>query len=1002
MRITPHIFDAFLKCATKCHLRSFGEIGSGNEYAEWVRGRDESYQREAARALQEGVPETERVVAPPATENLKAAKWRLAVDLLAQTPDRLMDTSLGADAMLTDHEPPTTHPSPCPLPATRGEGGGRPGEGSDVRKPGPNEEARGLGAPRSEQLLESRLHAVERVPSEGRGRPAQFIPIRFVFRNKLTKDDRLLLAFDALVLSQMLGREVGLGKIVHGDDHATLKVKTSVLATQVRKRIRKLAALLSNTAPSDLVLNRHCSECEFQARCRKIAVEKDDLSLLARMSAKERKQLHSKGIFTITQLSYTFRPRRRPKKLRDKKEKYHHSLKALAIREKKIHIVGSPELKIEGTPVYLDVEGLPDRDFYYLIGLRIGTGESTVQHSLWADTVAEEGKIWREFLGILETVEKPVLIHYGSYETIFFKRMSERHGGLAEEFSPVKTIGCAINLLVAIFGRIYFPTYSNGLKAIAGWFGLGWSEKSPSGALTICWRHAWEVSGNLKSKQNLITYNSEDCRALQEIATLVSRMCSRTDSPDITAEVISADAVPEFDAIWRRFSSPISAFEVINEAAQWDYQRDRVYVRAKKTTRVAVVKRKIHHHRKMRHNKEIFCETSPTCPRCARSARFVYAGPRTLYDLRFSSQGIRRWVVRYHFRVFHCHHCRFSFGKPNAFWCRTRYGQGVVALIVYTVVHLCMVQKAIQESLKAFFNLDISLAEVNDLKALAAGFYEETRKRILARLVAGRLIHADETRIVLKRTTAYVWVFASFDEVVFFYSETREGNLLRESLAGFEGVLVSDFYAVYDAMPCPQQKCLIHLMRDVNDAVLDHPYDEDVKKIANSFGDLLRSIVETIDRRGLKHYFLRKHQRQVQKFYKKLQDTAWQSEHALRCKERFEKNRDKLFTFLDYDDVPWNNNNAEHAIKAFAKLRRAIVGLSTPKGIEEYLILLSLCQTCKYMGVDFLDFLCSGEKDIHVFAESRRGRRRRTPTSKPKALPPEASATDIPDAGNPS
>src|SRR5437868_2992248 len=49
---------------------------------------------------------------------------------------------------------------------------------------------------------------------------------------------------------------------------------------------------------------------------------------------------------------------------------------ALAIRERKIHIVGSPELKLQGTPVYLDVEGLPDRDFYYLIGLRIGIGES--------------------------------------------------------------------------------------------------------------------------------------------------------------------------------------------------------------------------------------------------------------------------------------------------------------------------------------------------------------------------------------------------------------------------------------------------------------------------------------------------------------------------------------------------------------------------------------------------------------------------------------------------
>src|ERR1035441_6613790 len=181
MRITPFIFDAFLKCATKGHLRSLGEAGSGNEYADWVLAQDESYQHEAARTLQETVPEAERVIAPAPIENLKAAKWRLAVDLLAQTPGGLMGNSLGADAMLADHEPPTTHPSPCPLPATRGEGGQRPGEGSNIRESGPSEETSALDSPGSEQLLESRLHPIDRVPSEGRGKPAQFVPIRFVF-----------------------------------------------------------------------------------------------------------------------------------------------------------------------------------------------------------------------------------------------------------------------------------------------------------------------------------------------------------------------------------------------------------------------------------------------------------------------------------------------------------------------------------------------------------------------------------------------------------------------------------------------------------------------------------------------------------------------------------------------------------------------------------------------------------------------------------------------------
>jgi hypothetical protein len=44
-----------------------------------------------------------------------------------------------------------------------------------------------------------------------------------------------------------------------------------------------------------------------------------------------------------------------------------------------------------------------------------------------------------------------------------------------------------------------------------------------------------------------------------------------------------------------------------------------------------------------------------------------------------------------------------------------------------------------------------------------------------------------------------------------------------------------------------------------------------------------------------------------------------------------------------------------------------IGGVSTEKGIREYLTLLSICETCQYKGVSFLDFLRSGEKDIDVF-----------------------------------
>jgi hypothetical protein len=43
---------------------------------------------------------------------------------------------------------------------------------------------------------------------------------------------------------------------------------------------------------------------------------------------------------------------------------------------------------------------------------------------------------------------------------------------------------------------------------------------------------------------------------------------------------------------------------------------------------------------------------------------------------------------------------------------------------------------------------------------------------------------------------------------------------MQAVLKDFKGVLVSDFYSAYDSMDCPQQKCLIHLMRDLNDDML--------------------------------------------------------------------------------------------------------------------------------------------------------------------------------------
>ena len=144
-----------------------------------------------------------------------------------------------------------------------------------------------------------------------------------------------------------------------------------------------------------------------------------------------------------------------------------------------------------------------------------------------------------------------------------------------------------------------------------------------------------------------------------------------------------------------------------------------------------------------------------------------------------------------------------------------------------------------------------------------------------------------------------------------------------------------------------------------------------MSQLAAAFGRLLQPIIQSIDRFGLKTRHLRKHRGAVNGFYRMLSGREYETEVAAAYKKRFEKNRNKLFTFLDFDDVPWNDNNTEHAIKAFARLRNVMGAMTTPKGIQEYLVLLSIAETCKYRGVSFFDFLRSGHVDVEAFERGK-------------------------------
>jgi hypothetical protein len=152
-------------------------------------------------------------------------------------------------------------------------------------------------------------------------------------------------------------------------------------------------------------------------------------------------------------------------------------------------------------------------------------------------------------------------------------------------------------------------------------------------------------------------------------------------------------------------------------------------------------------------------------------------------------------------------------------------------------------------------------------------------------------------------------------------------------------------------------------MRDINEDLHKNPFDDSLKDIAIQFGVLLRDIVATIDMHGLKAWHMRKHTKDAERFLEHVRALKCEAEAGLALQKRIEKNEDKLFTFLHHDGVPWNNNNAEHAVRAFTRLRN-VIGTSTPKGHRDYATLLSIQQTLHYRGRGLLDFLRSGRVEI--------------------------------------
>jgi len=255
-----------------------------------------------------------------------------------------------------------------------------------------------------------------------------------------------------------------------------------------------------------------------------------------------------------------------------------------------------------------------------------------------------------------------------------------------------------------------------------------------------------------------------------------------------------------------------------------------------------------------------------------------------------------------------------------------------------------------------------------------ADLYGSTEKMLLAAILKSPTIHVDETKLNVCATNKYAWAVTDGKHAIFRMTDTRETDFLQKLLDGYGGVVVSDFYGGYDSMPCRQQKCLVHLIRDLNDDLWKNPFLAEYEGFVTCVRDLLVPIFADVERYGLKARHLHKHMKSVDRFYRHtIDDVTWQSEIVQTYQKRFLRYRESLFLFLVEDGIPWNNNMAERAIRHLA-VQRKISGSFFGKGPTDYLTLLGIAQSCRFQDKSFLRFLLSEERDVDAFNDRKRRR----------------------------
>ena len=256
----------------------------------------------------------------------------------------------------------------------------------------------------------------------------------------------------------------------------------------------------------------------------------------------------------------------------------------------------------------------------------------------------------------------------------------------------------------------------------------------------------------------------------------------------------------------------------------------------------------------------------------------------------------------------------------------------------------------IRKLMKAFCQVNISEGSLNnifnELREECESDYEKLGKNIKE----SDKIGADETGARINGKKAWAWIFQT-DDISYYKIEDNRSHKVVEEVIGkdYKGTLVTDFFGAYSEKFFTEadfQKCIEHLKRDVIFSCEVNPENEGFSQ------KLFKIIIESIKIKsdfvfgGLE--FIQKREEIKVKLYKLLnQNDLKLNAIENRLKKRIIKYKDHLFTFLEKENIPFDNNASERDIRKIVIFRKIYGCFRTKEGANNLEVIFSILETAK-------------------------------------------------------